>query len=119
MTIPTRPDAAVLVFDGHCPLCRATVRFLRGRARPGRLRFAPALSPPGRKLCAAQGLDPERLHAVLLVTADGRRWLASDAVWRAAARLRWPWRLLMAMRWFPRPWREAVYGWIARRRPRR
>lgn len=112
------PSAAILVFDGRCPLCRATVRFLRARARPGELRFAPALSAPGRRLCAAQGLDSAALHAVLLIADDGA-WLASDAVWRAAGRLRCPWRLLAAVRWCPRPWREAVYGWIARRRPRR
>lgn len=108
----------VLVFDGRCPLCRATVRFLRARIRPGSLRFAPALSPAGRKLCADQGLDPAALHAVLLVAPDGA-WLASDAVWRAGSHLRWPWRLLVVVRWCPRPWREAVYAWIARRRPRR
>jgi predicted DCC family thiol-disulfide oxidoreductase YuxK len=112
------PSAAILVFDGRCPLCRATVRFLRKRARPGQLRFAPALSAPGRQLCTAQGLDPAALHAVLLITHDGA-WLASDAVWRAATRLRWPWRLLAMVRRCPRSWREAVYAWIARRRPRR
>jgi predicted DCC family thiol-disulfide oxidoreductase YuxK len=107
----------VLVFDGRCPLCRGTVRLLRGWVRPGALRFAPALSPPGRELCRQHGIEPERLHAVLLVV--GREsWLGSDAVWRAATRLRWPWRALAQIRWFPRSLREWVYGFIARHRPR-
>lgn len=112
------PPRAVMVFDGRCPLCRAAVRFLRRRARPGSLRFAPALSRPGRRLCAEAGLKADALHAVLLVEADGRSWLASDAVWRAAGRLRWPWRALAAVRWCPRPWREAVYRRIAAARTR-
>jgi predicted DCC family thiol-disulfide oxidoreductase YuxK len=107
----------VLVFDGRCPLCRGTVRLLRGRERPGALRYAPALSAPGRKLCAERGIDPERLNAVLLV-AGAEHWLGSDAVWRAAARLRWPWRALAQLRWFPRGLRERVYYFIAARRPR-
>lgn len=111
-------DAPILVFDGRCPLCRGTVRRLRAWRRERALRFAPALSPPGRALLAGHGLDPERLSAVVLV--DGAQaWLGSDAVWRAATRLRWPYRALAQIRWFPRPWREAVYGLIARHRPQR
>jgi predicted DCC family thiol-disulfide oxidoreductase YuxK len=108
---------AILVFDGRCPFCRATVRLLRAWARPGALRFAPALSAPGRTLCARHGLDPERLHAVLLIVGD-EHWLGSDAVWRAATRLRWPWRALAQIRWLPRPLRERAYRFIADRRPR-
>jgi predicted DCC family thiol-disulfide oxidoreductase YuxK len=108
---------AIVVFDGRCPLCRGSVRFMRRWARPGALRFATALSPPGRELCARHGLDPERLHAVLLSVGD-EHWLGSDAVWRAADRLRWPWRALTHLRWFPRSLREAVYRFIADRRPR-
>jgi predicted DCC family thiol-disulfide oxidoreductase YuxK len=112
------PGLWVIVFDGRCPLCRGAVRLLRDWARPGALRFAPALSGPGRALCRAHGLDPERLQAVLLV-AGREHWLGSDAIWRAATRLRWPWRALAQIRWFPRSLRERVYGLIARRRPRR
>lgn len=108
----------VLVFDGRCPLCRGTVRLMRGWARPGALRFAPALSPPGRMLCREHGIDPEKLNAVLLV-AGREHWLGSDAAWRAATQLRWPWRALEHVRWFPRSLRERVYRFIADRRPRR
>lgn len=110
-------DAPVLVFDGRCPLCRGTVRLLRGWRREGALRFAPALSPPGRSLLAGHGLDPERLSAVVLVDG-GHMWQGSDAVWRAATRLRWPYRALAQIRWFPRGVREAVYGMVARGRRR-
>lgn len=107
--------APVLVFDGQCPLCRGTVRLLRRWRREGALRFAPALSPPGRALLGAHGLDPERLSAVVLVDG-GRMWQGSDAVWRAATRLRWPYRALAQVRWCPRGLREWVYGMVARRR---
>ena len=107
----------VLVFDGRCPFCRGTVRQLRRWARPGALRFAPALSAPGRALCRERGLDPEALVAVLLVAGEDH-WLGSDAVWRAATGLKWPWRALAQIRWFPRPLRERAYRVIADRRPR-
>ena len=66
----------------------------------------------------AVALHAERLHAVLLV-AGREHWLGTDAIWRAATRLRWPWRALTHLRWFPRWLREAVYRFIADRRPRR
>lgn len=111
------PTTPVLVFDGQCPLCRGTVRLLRQWMRPGALRFAPALSPPGRALLERIGIDPETLSAVVLVQGDAH-WRASDAVWRAASRLRWPYRALAQIRWFPRFLREWVYDLIARHRPR-
>ncbi len=110
--------APIIIYDGRCPLCRGAVRLLRGWRREGALRFAPALSPPGRTLLDHHGLDPETLSAVVLVDGD-HHWLGSDAIWRAATRLRWPYRALAQIRWFPRGLREAVYGLIARHRPRR
>ncbi len=110
-------EPAVVVFDGRCPLCRGTVGLLRGWTRPGALRFAPARSQAGRKLCLSRSIDPEQLSAVLLVT-DSAYYQGSDAVWRAAARLRWPWRVLEHIRWCPQVVREFVYGLVARHRPR-
>ena len=109
--------APLLIYDGECPFCRGTVQLLKSWQRPGALRYAPALSEEGRAALTSHGLHPERLSAVVLVDGD-RRWLASDAVWRAARQLRWPYRALAQIRWCPRSLREWVYGFIARHRPR-
>lgn len=107
----------VLVFDGQCPICRGTVNLLRQWQRQDGLRYAPALTAEGRELLARHGLEAETLSAVVLIDGD-RMWQASDAIWRAATRLRWPYKVLMHIRWFPRGLREAVYGIIAGARPR-
>ncbi|MBD3222988.1 DUF393 domain-containing protein [bacterium] len=107
----------VLIYDGQCPFCRGTVSLLQAWERPGSLRYAPALSDEGRALLARHGLEAETLGAVVLIDGEDL-WQASDAVWRAASRLRWPYKALMHVRWMPRALREWAYGLIARMRPR-
>lgn len=113
----TADEPPVLIYDGQCPFCRGTVNLLQSWDKPGALLYAPALSDEGRTLLARHGLEAETLGAVVLV--DGKQmWQASDAVWRAASRLRWPYKALMHIRWMPRALRETAYGIIARLRPR-
>jgi predicted DCC family thiol-disulfide oxidoreductase YuxK len=114
-----RPAAInpTLVYDGRCPLCQGTVTLLRRWRRPRALDLVPAETPAGRLLLEPRGLTPEDLASVVLIQ-DREVWQGSDAVWRAATRLRWPYRALAQIRWCPRFLREAVYGLIARNRPR-
>jgi predicted DCC family thiol-disulfide oxidoreductase YuxK len=111
------PGTPTIIFDGHCPLCQGTVNLLRRWRREGALEMVPAETPAGRQLLDGCGLAAENLTAVVLVQG-GKCWQGSDAVWRAAARLRWPYRALAQIRWFPRFLREAVYGLIAGNRHR-
>ncbi|MFN2371709.1 MAG: thiol-disulfide oxidoreductase DCC family protein [Candidatus Krumholzibacteriia bacterium] len=83
--------------------------------RGGVFRFAALESAAGRKLRAEYGLPPGESDTVVVI-ADGRAFVRSDAVVAVAARLPWPWR---ALRWaarVPRAWREAGYRWVAHRR---
>ena len=111
------PSTPTIIYDGHCPLCQGTVKLLRQWRRDGELGLVPAETPDGRHLLAGCGLAAENLAGVVLVQNE-QWWQGSDAVWRAATRLRWPWRALAQIRWFPRFLREAVYGLIAGNRHR-
>lgn len=105
----------VILFDGHCALCHGFVRFVLRRDREGVFRFAALESEAGRALRAEHGLPPGDSDTVVVI-ADGRAFLRSDAVVAVAARLAWPWRALRWTAWVPRAWREAAYRWVARRR---
>ncbi|WP_027481891.1 thiol-disulfide oxidoreductase DCC family protein [Deinococcus pimensis] len=106
----------VLLYDGVCNLCSASVQFILGRERDGRLRFASQQSEAGRALLARHHL-PLTPRAVVLIE-DGRAYAGSDAALRVARYLKSPWRLLWALRVVPRPLREAVYALVARSRYR-
>jgi len=118
-SLPVDPrEHPIVLFDGVCHLCEGAVRFAIRRDPGARLRFAPLQSPLGRALLARHGLDPDALDAVVLVDGDGAHQRSTAAL-RIAAGLRAPWRWLAPpLLLVPRGLRDAVYGWVARRRHR-
>ena len=107
----------LLLYDGTCGFCSDVVRFILGRDRVGTLRFAPLDGIAGRSVLARH---PE-LHDVdsVLWVDDASGVLArSDAALRIARYLGGRWRLALAARILPRPWRDAAYDLIARHRHR-
>ncbi|MCS7083024.1 MAG: DCC1-like thiol-disulfide oxidoreductase family protein [Bacteroidetes bacterium] len=99
---------AEVFYDDGCALCSSFRRWLERRA-PGRFRFVPisTLAPAEQAKMSS-----------LIVRFAGHRWTASEAVFRVLGLLPWPWRVFSLGRWIPRPWRDALYRFIARRRYR-
>lgn len=110
-------DHPVVLFDGVCNLCNATVTFLIDRDPAARFRFASLQSDEGRTLLDRHGIDPARTDSVVIVE-DGRAWVESDAALRIARHLPWPWRAARVFRLVPRPVRDTAYRWVARNRYR-
>jgi predicted DCC family thiol-disulfide oxidoreductase YuxK len=108
---------AIIVFDGVCVLCSGGVRFLLPRDRAGRFRFAAMQSETGRRLLAEHGLDPGDPVSFLLLEG-GRAYTDSNATLRILVLLGGWWRLAAALYAAPRPLRDAVYRFVARRRYR-
>ncbi len=119
MPEPNDPSTAhpVLLYDGMCSLCDASVLFVIDRDPGALFRFASLQSESGRRIAAAHGLEGGDLATVVLV-ADGRAWVRSDAVLGVASHLGCPWSWLGAARAVPRPIRDALYQFVARHRLR-
>lgn len=107
----------VIYYDGLCALCDGFVRFVEAHDPERRFRFAPLQGVTARERLAGK-LDLEAMKTVVLETEDGGLLVRSDAALAIAARLRGPWRLLTLFRVVPRPLRDAVYDFTARRRAR-
>ena len=106
-----------MVFDGVCVLCSGGVRFLLPRDRAGRFRFAAMQSETGRLLLADHGLDPADPVSFLLLEGGHAR-TDSSATLRILVLLGGWWRLATVFYAVPRPLRDAVYRFVARRRYR-
>ncbi len=106
-----------MLFDGACNLCNASVQFVLRRDPGARFRFAALQSRAAIDLLAAAGWSGALPDSVALI-ADGRVQWRSAAALGIARRLRWPWPLLAAFVVVPRPVRDFVYDFVARRRLR-
>lgn len=107
----------IVLFDGVCNLCNASVRFIIARDPAARLRFASMQSPLGQSLLIQYLGAPQPPES--MVVLDGARVLTrSDAALAIAERLTAPWRWAGVFRVIPRPVRDTLYTFIARRRYR-
>jgi predicted DCC family thiol-disulfide oxidoreductase YuxK len=112
-----RESHPVVLFDGVCNLCNATVNWIIARDRKGLFRFAALQSVAGVRLQREHGLDPTALDTLVLVEG-GRTYRKSSAGLRIVRRLCWPWPLLFGLIAVPAFMRDFAYGWFARRRYR-
>lgn len=111
----TDHESAVILFDGVCNLCQASVQFVIRRDPQAHFAFASLQSAAGQRLLATHGLEHEALDSVVLIEGT-RHWTESDAALRIARHLTGWWPLLGIVRYLPRPWRNGVYRWVARHR---
>jgi predicted DCC family thiol-disulfide oxidoreductase YuxK len=107
----------VVVFDAKCLLCSSWVRFLLRHDRKKCFRFASIQGPSGLALLECNGLRPENLETLLLVT-DTASYRHTAAIFRVLHALGWPWRLAWLAWVIPAPLRDSLYRWIARNRYR-
>jgi predicted DCC family thiol-disulfide oxidoreductase YuxK len=106
----------IVLFDGACGLCNATVTFVLRRDRRARFRFAALQSLAGQKALNDRGLAYAGLDYVILIEGSHVS-THSTAALRILAGLGGGWALLGRLGLFcPRRLRDVVYRWIARHR---
>jgi predicted DCC family thiol-disulfide oxidoreductase YuxK len=110
------PDTLVL-FDGVCILCTASVQFIIRHDRAAIFYFAPLQSEIGREICRSQGLDPADVQTFVLISR-GRMLVRSDAAIEVVSRFGGAWRFFTVFRLVPRVARDWIYSMVARNRYR-
>ena len=113
------PERPILLFDGVCNLCDASVQFVMRHDPAERFRFATLQSDAAAPFLERAGLDADYLQSLVLIDEAGRVHTGADAALGVGRRLRQPWRALAHLGgWVPRFVREPVYRAIARSRYR-
>jgi predicted DCC family thiol-disulfide oxidoreductase YuxK len=107
----------VILFDGVCNLCNASVQTILRHDHRGQFRFASLQSPVGRTLLHEHGLKRSPLGSVVLLE-HARAYTRSRALARIARRIEVfaPAGYLLAA--LPPAFTDLVYDWIARNRYR-
>lgn len=112
-----KPGNAILLYDGHCNLCGAIVRFVKRRDTEGRFVYVLLQSEEGIKMAKDAGVGGTGLSTVILFYRSVY-YVRSDAalmVFRLVGR---GWKMLYAFIIVPRFIRDAVYRLIATTRYR-
>lgn len=128
MRAPVASSHAIVLFDGVCNLCNASVNYIIDHDPAGYFRFASQQSAAGQRLIQqfARDLQPfersarprdraDALNTVLLIE-NGRCYRRSTAPLRIVRRLRGPARLLALAIVIPAPIRDWAYDVIAEHR---
>lgn len=105
---------SVVLFDGVCNFCNATVRFIIDRDSKEHFNFTSIQSDIGQQLLQ-QYNAPSDLSTIVLIEV-GKVYTRSSAALRIARYLHFPWKLFSVFIIIPKPLRDVVYNVIAARR---
>ena len=111
------PHHPIILFDGVCNLCHASVQWVIEHDPEGIFRFASLQSEIAEEIFTRTGVEGEKLDSVALFE-EGRLYQRSTAALRIARKLDAPWSLLFNLIVIPAFIRDAVYDLIARNRYR-
>lgn len=107
----------IILFDGVCNFCNATVNFILKRDKQEIFRFAPQQSEQGRRLLEQHGKADTALKTIVFI--DGDEWTEGmEAVIGITRQLKsYAW-LSFLLRIIPRKMSNALYTFVARNRYR-
>jgi predicted DCC family thiol-disulfide oxidoreductase YuxK len=105
----------ILLFDGVCHLCAASVQFVIKRDPKERFRFARLQSTVAQQLLAAHNAADNGLDSVILIYR-GQLYRKSRAALRTAMLLNRAWPLMGVFLLVPRFIADPVYDYIGRHR---
>jgi predicted DCC family thiol-disulfide oxidoreductase YuxK len=104
----------VILFDGVCNFCDASVQFILKRDHHEVFYFASQQSEVGQTLLEKYNV-PGEIESIVLIEND-KAYFKSAAALRISRHLRGAWKLLSILMIIPSPIRNFVYDLIARNR---
>ncbi len=108
---------AIVLFDGVCNFCNASVNFVIARDKAAYFKFAPLQSVIGEELRTRHGIDKVETDSVIVIENE-RVYTHSSAALRIARHLDgiWSWTYVFVI--VPKPIRDLLYRLFARNRYR-
>lgn len=107
----------VILFDGVCNLCNASVQWVLRRDKKAIFRFASLQSPSGGAILKKLGLPTDKFDSIVLVDGE-KHFTRSAAAIKIASKLGGFWQIFIVFRLLPSFLRDGLYDFIARNRYR-
>lgn len=105
---------SLVLFDGECNFCDASVQFIIKRDSGRRFHFASLQSDTGERVVKEQGV-PEDIDSIILIDGD-KVYYKSAAALRICRHLDGPLKLLYPLILLPASLRNIFYDMIAKNR---
>jgi predicted DCC family thiol-disulfide oxidoreductase YuxK len=105
----------IILFDGVCNFCNASVNFIIARDKKNIFKFAALQSAPGEELQRKFSLDPKDLSSFILIEGN-TYYKKTTAALRVAKDFGFPWNLSYVLIIIPPFIRNIAYNIIAKYR---
>lgn len=106
----------LVLFDGVCNLCNATVVYIIERDKKDEFRFAPLQSKIGQQVIDKYNIDTSKIDSILLYSNDAGLSYRSTAALKIANGLGFPQNLMTVFFIIPPFIRNWVYDYVAKNR---
>lgn len=104
----------IVLFDGDCNFCSRSVQFIIKHEDKDVFRFASLESSIGWDLRKKYSI-PKEIDSLILIEKK-KWWMKSSAALRICKDLKGFWKVFYLLMMIPRPIRNFIYDWIAKRR---
>jgi len=106
----------LILFDGVCNLCSASVLYVIKRDKKNVFMFAPLQSNVGKQIIQQYNLDPSKTDSILLYEHEKGISYRSTAAIKIASKLGFPTNILVIFFIIPTFMRNWIYDYIAKNR---
>ena len=102
----------ILLFDGHCNLCNAWVKYIVKKDPLGKIRFASLQSKAGKRLLVKHKINENYIDSLVLFEEE-KYSVSSTAALRTLSFFAGWERHLQLLSVVPRPFRDLIYRFIS------
>ncbi len=106
----------IILFDGVCNLCNASINFVIKRDKKDLFRYASLQSEVGQKLISERNIDIKNIDSILLIDPLVAYYHKSTAALHIAKQLSGFYPFLSVLIILPRFFRDWIYDIVARNR---
>ena len=107
----------IVLFDGICNLCNASVRFISKHDKNSKIQFASLQSEMAKQLLSKLAIDTNKIDSIIFISQE-KIFFKSNAAIEIAKQLNGFPHFLKYFQFIPRPIRDIVYDLIAKNRYR-
>lgn len=116
MSINLENNKQLILFDGVCNLCDASVQYIIKHDKKDVFRYAALQSDVGEKIIKKFDIDRNKTDSILLYSEENGIYYKSTAALKIASKLGFPRNLMVVFLIIPAVIRNSAYEFIARNR---